>query len=88
MMHALDVIQVSQISRDICVIQAVLYIGVREQNLNFTALGVDAVMSSCSDMFYDRTWFAAYIYLDTVDAAVAQVRNWKVYNAISSEEGE
>ena len=53
-----------------------------------SALGIDVVMPSCSDMLDQRTRFSSDIYLDSVDTAVGHIGNRKVNHAISSQKGE
>ena len=88
MMHFFDVLQIFIIGSNIGIIDCISLICIREKNLQLTALGVDIIMTSGTDMGNQCTGFFLYIDLDTVNAAVAQIGNREVDNTISAQERE
>ena len=84
----IEAVKVFHVSSDICVVNTVVNVALLEESNQFTTFGVDIVMTSCSDVFYERTRFSANINLHYINSTVTHVRNRKVDHTISSEEGE
>ena len=84
--HTLNKFKVFRKCCNIGIINIVFSIVFTEKKLKFTTFGVDVVMTSCSKVFCQGTWFTTYIYLNTVNAAVAHVGNRKIDGTISSKE--
>ena len=87
-MHFFDAFQVLIVSSDVCVVDVVSLTCVGEKDLQFTALGVDVVMTTGTDMGNQCTRFLLYINLDTVDITVAQIGDREVDNTVSAQERE
>ena len=81
-------VQIFRISFDICVIVILILLRICKYHLQISALGINVVMSSGSDMLYQRTWFSSDIHLNSVNTAVGHIGNREVNHTISAQEGE
>ena len=73
---------------DICVVNTVINVALLKESSQFTTFGVDIVMASCSDVFYERTRFSTNINLHYINSTVTHIRNREVDYTISSKERE
>ena len=85
---SLDVLKVLIHSPDVGVVDVVYLLLCRRKDLQSAALGVDVVVTACSDMSDKGTCLAGNVNLLVNNAAVAQVRNREVDDTISSQERE
>ena len=81
----IEAVKVFHVSSDICVVNTVVNVALLEESNQFTTFGVDIVMTSCSDVFYERTRFSANINLHYINSTVTHIRNREVDHTISSE---
>ena len=84
--HALDAVQIIDISSDICAVDITDLTLFRVHNAQLATLGVDIVMTSGTEMFGQGTRFPAHIDLDIINAAVAHIGNREIDDTISAEE--
>ena len=54
--HTLNLLNIFKISVDISIINGACTVVLCEEHLNSSALGVDVVMATGSDMLYNGTW--------------------------------
>ena len=59
----------------------------RKEDSDLSVFGIDIVVTSGSNVIYQRTWFVIDIYLNLINAAVAHVGEWKIDDTVSSEKG-
>ena len=85
-MHTFDHFDVFQIACDICVINIIFRAVLCKKNLQSAFFGVDVIMTAGSQMFYQRTGFTSYIYLNMINIAVAHIGDRKVNDAVTSKE--
>ena len=72
-MNCFDALQIGVVIVDICVIDIVDSGMLCKKDLEITALGVDVVVTSGSEMFYKRTGFVLYIDLNVLNSAVGHI---------------
>jgi hypothetical protein len=85
---SLDILKVLVHSLDVGVVDRVYFLLRGKKKLDSSALGIDVVVTACSDVSDQGTSLAGNINLLVDNAAVAQVGNREVNNTISSQEGE
>ena len=81
-------VKVFHVSCNICVVNTVINVALLKESSQFTTFGVDIVMASCSDVFYERTRFSTNINLHYINSTVTHIRNREVDYTISSKERE
>ena len=84
--NLIKAVKVLDVSGNICIVDIVLFNGLCKKNVQLSTLGVDVVMTSCSEMFYEGTRFSADVNLHYINPTVTHIRNRKVDHAVSSEE--
>ena len=84
--HALDAVQIFDISSDICAVDITDLTLFRVHNAQLATLGVDIVMTSGAEMLGQRTRFPAHINLDIINTTVTHIGDREIDDTISAEE--
>ena len=81
-----DIFHVFHVSGDIIIINGKAGSQFCVKDLETSSFGVDVVMTSGSEMFYERAGFASDIALDMVNSAVVLVVYRKIDDTVSVDE--
>ena len=84
--NLIKAVKVFNICSDICIVDIVLFNRLCKKDIQLSTLGVDVIMTSCSEMFYKGTGFSADIHLHDINTTVTHIGNRKVDHTVSSEE--